>query len=84
MAMSKKYINGRTTVKVPMSIRKKNKMFESSFFDYTRFTLLVQISQIPSKMCYRNIHMLIGNSTMISSFFYTKIDLAVPYNSAVH
>lgn len=36
--------------------------------------------KLPSNMC----HLLSGNPTMISSFFYIKIDSAAPYNSAVH
>lgn len=65
-------------VGVPMST--KNKKFHSSYVGYARSTSLVQSSTIPFKMC----HMLIGNPTLISSFFYTKIDSAVPYNSAGH
>lgn len=44
----------------------------------------MQDTQTRSKMCYCNLHILIGNPTTLACFFYTKIDSAVPYNSAVH
>lgn len=77
MAISKKLIYRRTIVGVPMSI--KNKKLNVSFLIF-----LLQISKILSTMRHCNLHILIGNPKMITCFFSTKIDSAVPYNSAVH
>lgn len=78
MAMSKKKEIGDLFVGVPVST--ENKTSQPSYVGYAKFTSLVQISKIPFKMC----HTLIGNPTLISSFCCTKIDSAVPYDSAGH
>lgn len=75
MAMSKKLIHQRDSAGVPMST--KNKKLNCHVFGYARCT-----NQEPLLIC--NLHILIWNPTIITCFFYTKIDSAVPYNSAAH
>lgn len=75
MAMSKKLIHQRDSVGVPIST--KNKKLNCHVFGYARCT-----NQEPLLIC--NLHILIWNPTIITCFFYTKIDSAVPYNSAAH